>query len=81
MSVHDIADIKEFSILLLCEENGSPVENVMEILPFKRCDAESILYTLIEWVKMKCIQCQRWLGWVLMMHQHLQESIQEFKHN
>ena len=34
----------------------------MEILPLKRCDAESIYSTLIEWLKQKGVQCRKMVG-------------------
>ena len=49
----DIATIEELSIYCCFEENGLPVEYVMEILPLKRCDAESIYCTMIEWLNKK----------------------------
>ena len=44
----NIATIEELSIFCRWEENGSPVEHFMEILPLKRCDTESVYSTLIE---------------------------------
>ena len=58
----DIATIEELSIFCRWEENGSPVEHFMEILPLKRCDAESIYSTLIEWLKKQGIQCRKMVG-------------------
>lgn len=37
----DIATIEELSIFCCWIDNGSHVEHFMEILPLKRCDAES----------------------------------------
>jgi hypothetical protein len=58
----DIANIEELSIYCRWEENGLPVEHFMEILPLKRCDAEFIYSTLIEWLKKKSIQCRKMVG-------------------
>ena len=58
----DIANIEELSIYCRWEENGSPVEHFMEILPLKRCDAELIYSTLIDWIKKKSIQCRKMVG-------------------
>ena len=57
----DIATIKEFSIVCHWEENGSPVEHFVEILPLKRCNAEST-YILTGWLKNKSIQCRKMVG-------------------
>ena len=58
----DIATTEELSIFCHWEENGSPVEYFMEILPLKRCNAESIYSILIEWLKKKTIRCQKMVG-------------------
>ena len=58
----DTATIEELSIFCRWEENGSPIEHFMEILPLKRCDAESIYSTLIKWLKKKGVQCRKMVG-------------------
>ena len=58
----DIATTEKLSIFCRWEENGSPVEHIMEILPLKRCNAESIYSILIKSLKKARIQCQKMVG-------------------
>ena len=58
----DIATIEELSILCRWEENGTPIEHFMEILPLKRCDAETIYSTLVESLKKNGVQCRKMVG-------------------
>ena len=55
----DVAIIEELSIYCHWVENGSPVEHFMEILGLNKVGAESIYSVLIDWLKMKNVQCHK----------------------
>ena len=49
----DIATAEELSLLCHWEDNGSPVEHSMGILPLKKGNADSICSTFTDWFKNK----------------------------
>ena len=53
----DIMAVEELSVFCRWEEDGSPVEWFLDIVPLKKADAENIYLALV-----KCIKDQSWLA-------------------
>jgi hypothetical protein len=55
----DISNVEELPVFCRWEEDGVPLECFMEIIPFKKADAETIYSTLIECSKNKNLEVGR----------------------
>ena len=58
----DVTAIEELTICCHWVESGVPEEHIIEILPLKKADAESIYCALVEYCREKIIQLERLIG-------------------
>ena len=58
----DIMTVEELSVFCRWEEDGTPVECFLDIVPLKRADAESIYLALVKCIKDKHLQVGNIVG-------------------
>ena len=58
----DITEVEELSVFCHWEEDGTPVECFLDIVPLKRADAESIYLALVKCIKDKHLQVGNIVG-------------------
>ena len=58
----DITAVEELSVFCCWEEDGTPIECFLEIVPSKKADAESIYLALVKCIKDKYLQVGNIVG-------------------
>ena len=58
----DIMAVEELSVFCHWEEDGTPVECFLDIVPLKKADAESIYLALVKGIKGKNLQVGNIVG-------------------
>ena len=58
----DITSVEELSVFCHREEDGTPVESFLDIVPLKKADAESIYLALVKCIKDKNLQVSNIVG-------------------